>query len=115
MEKKMTSNTDCHYCNKYGECCEYANIYGNCLSTACKKVTPTMSEVSPVLPYYRIVHRKDGVYDLYDGLHWCMSRGCIDDILNFLSTSSKYSAIRIVFEDQSFGEDSNEKTSQIGN
>ena len=62
------------------------------------------TEDSPVLPDYRIVHRKDGVYDLYDSLHWLMSRGCIDDILNFLSTSSKYSAIRIVFEDKSLEE-----------
>ena len=69
------------------------------------------TEVSPVLPDYRIVRRKDGVYDLYDSLRWIMSRGCVDDILNFLSTASKYSAIRIVFEDQSFVEDNNEKTS----
>lgn len=62
------------------------------------------TEDSPVPPDYRIVHRKDGVYDLYDSLRWLMSRGCIDDILNFLSTSSKYSAIRIVFEDKSLEE-----------
>ena len=107
----MISNTDCYSCKKYSEYCEYANMYGNCLSTACKKVTPTMSEIGPVLPDFRIVHRKDGVYDLYDNLRWIMSRGCVDDILNFLSTTSKYSAIRIVFEDQSFGEDCDEKTS----
>ena len=99
----MISNTNCYLCNKYGECCEYANMYGNCLSTACKKVTTVTSEFSPVPSDYRIVHRKDGVYDLYDSLRWLMSRGCIDDILNFLSTASKYSAIRIVFEDQSLG------------
>lgn len=104
MEKKMTSNTDCYSCNKYSEYCEYANVRGNCLSTACKRVIPIMPEVSPVPPDYRIVHRKDGVYDLYDSLHWLMSRGCVDDILNFLSTTSKYSAIRIVFEDKSLGE-----------
>ena len=107
----MISNTDCYSCKKYGEYCEYANMYGNCLSTACKKVTPAVSEFSPVVPDYRIVHRKDGIYDLYDSLCWIMSRGCVDNILDFLSTASKYSAIRIVFEDQSFGEDSNEKTS----
>ena len=76
-----------------------------------KEEEHTETEVSPVLPDYRIVHRKDGVYDLYDSLRWIMSRGCVDDILNFLSTASKYSAIRIVFEDQSFVEDNNEKTS----
>lgn len=111
----MTSNMNCYFCGKFGEYCEYANIYGNCLSSACKKATSAMSEFSPVVLDYRIVHRKDGVYDLYDSLRWIMSRGCVDDILNFLSTASKYSAIRIVFEDQSFVEDSNEKTSQIGN
>ena len=107
----MISNKDCHYCNKYGEYCEYANAHGNCVSTACKKITPIMPEFSPVPSDYRIVHRKDGVYDLYDSLRWIMSRGCVDNILNFLSTASKYSAIRIVFEDQSFGEDCDEKTS----
>ena len=106
----MTSNTNCYFCNKYGEYCEYANAHGNCLSTACKKVTLTISDIRPVLPGYRIVHRKDGVYDLYDSLRWLMSRKCVDDILNFLSTTSKYSAIRIVFEDKSL-EDYNEKTS----
>ena len=98
------SNVYCYSCNKYGECCEYANMHGNCLSTACKKVTPTMSEISPVMHDYRIVHRKDGIYDLYDSLRWLMSRGCVDDILNFLSTASKYSTIRIVFEDKSLEE-----------
>lgn len=112
--RKMTSNTYCYSCKKYGKCCEYANMYGNCLSTACTKVTLIMPEISPVLTNYRIVHRKDGVYDLYDSLRWIMSRGCIDDILKFLSTTSNYSAIRIVFEDQSFEEDCDEKTSQIG-
>lgn len=107
----MTSNTNCYSCNKYGEYCERANMYGNCLSTACKKATPIMSEISPVMHDYRIVHRKDGVYDLYDSLRWIMSRGCVDNILSFLSTASKYSAIRIVFEDKSLEEDCDEKTS----
>lgn len=106
----MISNTNCYLCNKYGEYCEYANAHGNCVSTACKKATPIVPEINPTLPDYRIVHRKDGVYDLLDSTSWIMSRGCIDDILNFLSTTSKYSAIRIVFEDQSL-EDCDEKTS----
>ena len=67
-----------------------------------------MSEICDV---FKIIHCKDGVYDLFQDNNWIMSRGCIDNILNFLATASKYSAIRIVFEDQSFGEDSNEKTS----
>lgn len=60
---------------------------------------------------FRIVHRKDGIYDLFDSTSWIMSRGCIDDILNFLSTTSKYSAIRIAFEDKSLEVGNNEKTS----
>ena len=67
-----------------------------------------MNEISDV---FKIIRRRDGIYDLYDDARWLMSRGCIDDVLNFLSTASKYSAIRIVFEDKSFGEDYNEKTS----
>ena len=35
----------------------------------------TETKVSPVPSDYRIVHRKDGVYDLYDSLRWLMSRG----------------------------------------
>ena len=72
-----------------------------------KKVVKTMNEISDV---FKIIRRRDGIYDLYDDTRWLMSRGCIDDILNFLSTTSKYSAIRIVFEDQSL-EDCDEKTS----
>ena len=67
-----------------------------------------MSEICDV---FKIIRRKDGVYDLFQDNNWIMSRGCIDNILNFLATSSKYSAIRIVFEDQSFAEDCDEKTS----
>lgn len=100
----MTSNTNCYFCRKFSEYCEYANMYGNCLSTACKKVTPAVSEFSLVVPDYRIIHRKDGVYDLLDSTSWIMSRGCIDDILNFLSTTSKCSPIRIVFDDKSMEE-----------
>lgn len=67
-----------------------------------------MNEISDV---FKIIRRRDGIYDLYDDTRWIMSRGCIDNILNFLATTSKYSAIRIVFEDQSFGDDCDEKTS----
>ena len=67
-----------------------------------------MNEISDV---FKIIRRKDGVYDLFQDNNWIMSRGCIDNILNFLATTSKYSAIRIVFEDQSFVEDCDEKTS----
>ena len=67
-----------------------------------------MSEICDV---FKIIHRKDGVYDLFQDNNWIMSRGCIDNILNFLATTSKYSSIRIVSEDQSLGEDCDEKTS----
>ena len=73
-----------------------------------KKVVKTMNEISDV---FKIIRRKDGVYDLFQDNNWIMSRGCVDNILNFLATTSKYSAIRIVFEDQSFVEDCDEKTS----
>lgn len=73
-----------------------------------KKVVKTMNEISDV---FKIIRRKDGVYDLFQDNNWIMSRGCIDNILNFLATTSKYSAIRIVFDDQSFGESCDEKTS----
>ena len=66
-----------------------------------------MGEICDV---FEFVRRKDDVYDLFQDNNWIMSRGCIDDILNFLSTASKYSAIRIVFEDKSL-EDCDEKTS----
>ena len=67
--------------------------------------------MSEICDAFKIIHRKDGVYDLFQDSNWIMSRGCIDNILNFLATTSKYSTIRIVFEDQSFGENYNEKTS----
>lgn len=63
-----------------------------------KKVVKTMNEISDV---FKIIRRRDGIYDLYDDTRWLMSRGCIDGILGFLATTSKYSAIRIVFEDAS--------------
>ena len=66
-----------------------------------------MNEISDV---FKIIRRKDGVYDLFQDNNWIMSRGCVDNILNFLATTSKYSAIRIVFEDKSL-EDCDEKTS----
>ena len=66
-----------------------------------------MGEICDV---FEIVRRKDDVYDLFQDNNWIMSRGCVDNILNFLATTSKYSAIRIVFEDQSL-EDCDEKTS----
>lgn len=51
---------------------------------------------------FKIIRRKDGVYDLYDGTWWIMSRGCIDDILEYVSNICQCSAIQIVFKDESF-------------
>ena len=99
------------YCQKYGLFCEAANENGYCKMSACSRRLTDFAEDKQLRTNFRIVHRKDGVYDLYDGIRWIMSRGCIDDILNFLSTTSKYSAIRIVFEDESLKVDNNEKTS----
>ena len=104
MTKKTIDFDPSYYCARIGGFCEYANSHGSCLSTACKVICSTGMETTNGLPDYRIVHRKDGVYDLLDSTSWIMSRGCIDDILNFLSTASKYSAIRIVFEDKSLEE-----------
>lgn len=58
--------------------------------------------MSVICDVFEIIRRKDGVYDLFQENNWIMSRGCVDDILNFLSTTSKYSAIRIIFKDESF-------------
>lgn len=102
--KKISDFDPRYYCARTGECCEYANPYGSCLSTACKLIRLTGTETAGIPTDYRIVHRKDGIYDLFDDTSWIMSRGCIDDILNFLSTTSEYSAIRIVFEDESMGD-----------
>lgn len=64
-------------------------------------MTKAVSKMCNVL---KIIHRKDDVYDLFQNNNWIMSRGCVDDILNFLSTTSKNSAIRIGFEDKSLEE-----------
>ena len=50
---------------------------------------------------FKIIRRKDGVYDLYDGLRWIMSRGCVDNILEYLSEESKFGPFVFIFEDKS--------------
>lgn len=92
------------YCKERGLFCESANENGSCKMSACSRSMTNFAEDKQLLASFRIVHRKDGIYDLYDGIKWIMSRGCIDDILNFLSTMSKCSTIRIVFEDKSMEE-----------
>lgn len=66
-----------------------------------------MSEICDV---FKIIRRKDGVYDLYDGKWWIMSRGCIDAILEYLSKKSKLTPVVFEFKDESL-EDCDEKTS----
>lgn len=92
------------YCKERGLFCESANENGYCKMSACSRSTTNFVEDKQLLNNLRIVHRRDGIYDLYDGIKWIMSRGVIDDILNFLSTTSKYSSIRIAFEDKSMEE-----------
>lgn len=67
-----------------------------------------MSEICDV---FKIVRRKDGVYDLYDGTWWIMSRGCVDNILEYLSKESEFGPIVLDFKDESCVGDCNEKTS----
>ncbi len=92
------------YCKERGLFCEFANENGYCKMSACSRSITNFAGDKQPLTSFRIVHRRDGTYDLYDSLRWLMSRGCVDDILNFLSTANKYSAIRIVFEDKSLEE-----------
>lgn len=98
------------YCKEHGLFCESANENGYCKMSACSRSMTNFVEDKQLLTNLRIVHRRDGIYDLYNGIKWIMSRGCIDDILNYLSAMSKCSAIRIVFEDENL-EDCDEKTS----
>lgn len=60
-----------------------------------------MNEICDV---FKIVRRKDGVYDLYDGTWWIMSRGCVDNILEYLSKESEFGPIVFEFEDKSLEE-----------
>lgn len=62
----------------------------------------TMDEIGNV---FKIIHRKDGVYDLYDSKWWIMSRGCIDNILEYLSKESELTPVVFEFKDESLEED----------
>lgn len=66
--------------------------------------------MSEIYDTFKIIRRKDGVYDLYDGTWWVMSRGCVDNILEYLSKESEFGPIMLDFKDESL-EDCNEKTS----
>lgn len=57
-----------------------------------------MSEMCDV---FKIIRRKDGVYDLFQDNEWIMSRGCIDDILKHISEESKFGPVVFDFKDES--------------
>lgn len=106
----MNNSYSKSYCKEHGLFCEYANENGYCKMSACSRGITNFAEDKQLLTNLRIVHRRDGIYDLYNVIKWIMSRGVIDDILNYLSAMSKCSAIQIVFEDENL-EGCDEKTS----
>ena len=57
-----------------------------------------MGEICDV---FEIIHRKDGVYDLFQNNNWIMSRGCVDNILEYLSKESEFGPVVFEFEDKS--------------
>ena len=70
-------------------------------------MTEAVSEMCDVL---KIIHRKDDVYDLFQNNNWIMSRGCVDNILEYLSKESEFGPVVFEFKDGSL-EDCDEKTS----
>ena len=56
-----------------------------------------MSEICDV---FKIIHRKDGVYDLFQDNNWIMSRGCVDSILEHIYEESKLGQIVFEFIDE---------------
>ena len=70
-------------------------------------MTKAASEVCDVL---KIIRRKDGVYDLFQNNNWIMSRGCVDNILEYLSKESEFRPVVLEFKDEGL-EDCDEKTS----
>lgn len=69
-------------------------------------MTKAVSEMCNVL---KIIHRKDDVYDLFQNNNWIMSRGCVDNILEYLSKESEFGPVVFEFKDESL-EDCDEKT-----
>lgn len=61
-----------------------------------------MSEICDV---FKIIHCKDGVYDLFQGNNWIMSRGCVDNILECLSKDSELTPVVFEFKDESLEEE----------
>lgn len=56
-----------------------------------------MSEICDV---FKIIHCKDGVYDLFQDNNWIMSRGCVDSILEHIYEESKFRPIMFEFTDE---------------
>lgn len=56
-----------------------------------------MSEICDV---FKIIHCKDGVYDLFQDNNWIMSRGCVDSILEHIYEESKFGPIMFEFIDE---------------
>ena len=56
-----------------------------------------MSEICDV---FKIIHRKDGFYDLFQDNNWIMSRGCVDSILEHIYEESKFGPIVFEFIDE---------------
>lgn len=50
---------------------------------------------------FELIHCKDGIYDLFQNYKWVISRGCVDNILEYISKESKSKPIRLDFKDQS--------------
>lgn len=57
-----------------------------------------MSEMCNV---FKIIHRKDGVYDLFQNDIWAMSRRCVDNILEHISKESEITSVVFEFKDES--------------
>lgn len=49
-----------------------------------------MSETCDV---FKLIHCKDGIYDLFQNNNWVMSRGCVDNILEYISKESKFGPV----------------------
>ena len=60
-----------------------------------------MSEMCDV---FKIIHRKNGAYDLFQNDIWAMSRGCVDDILEHISKESEIAPVMFEFKDESMEE-----------
>ena len=53
---------------------------------------------------FKIIRRKDGVYDLYDGKWWITSNDRVDVVLERLSKESQFGPSLFEFKDESLEE-----------